>query len=287
VLEKACGWRVSRGGLAQAFARVAKKAEPTYEKLVEQIRGSPSVTPDETGWKVGGQLWWMWAFSSAAVTVYSIQPGRGFEQAVAVLGAEYDGFLVRDGWIVYRSFSRAIHQTCVAHLLRRCREMMAVARPGAAEFPRTVKGILQHSLRLRDRRAQNEISESGLAIARDKLEARLDRALQRSYRSPQNQRLANHLRRERDAMFTFLYCPGLEATHYRAEQAIRPMVVTPKVWGGNRTEQGARTQSVLVSILQTCRQQLRPATTFLEKLLHSPQPQVLDLIPPAHCPPQP
>jgi hypothetical protein len=133
VLENAFGLRVSRGGLA--FERVAKKAEPTYEKLVEQIRGSPSVTPDETGWKVGGQLWWMWAFSSAAVTVCSIQPGRGFEQAAVVLGTEYDGFLVRDGWIVYRGFSQAIHQTCVADLLRRCREMMAVARPGAAQFP--------------------------------------------------------------------------------------------------------------------------------------------------------
>ena len=52
MLENAFGLRVSRGGLA--FERVAKKAEPTYEKLVEQIRGSPSVTPDETGWKVGG-----------------------------------------------------------------------------------------------------------------------------------------------------------------------------------------------------------------------------------------
>src|SRR5271157_4078207 len=281
VLESAFGLRVSRGGLAQAFARVAKKAEPTYEKLVEQIRGSPSVTPDETGWKVGGQLWWMWAFSSAAVTVYSIQPGRGYEQAVAVLGAEYDGFLVRDGWIVYRGFSQAIHQTCLAHLLRRCREMLAVARPGAAELPRTVKELLQASLQLRDRRDQNQISERGLAIARGQLEARLDRTLDRSYRSPTNQRFANHLRREREAMFTFLYCPGLEATNYRAEQAIRPMVVTRKVWGGNRTEQGAHTQSVLVSIIQTCRQPLRPATGFLERLLHLRTPHALDLTPPA------
>jgi transposase len=123
---------------------------------------------------------------------------------------------VRDGWIVYRGFSQAIHQTCVAHLLRRCREMLALARPGAAAFPRTVKGILQAGLQLRDRRDQNQISEPGLAIARGKLEARLDRELKRSYRSPQNQRLANHLRRERDAMFTFLYCPGLEATNYRS-----------------------------------------------------------------------
>lgn len=222
----------------------------------------------------------MWAFSSAAVTVYSIQPGRGFEQAAVVLGTEYDGFLVRDGWIVYRGFSQAIHQTCVAHLLRRCREMMAVARPGAAQFPATVKGILQAALQLRDRRDQGEIRAQGWAVACGQLEARMDRVLQRHYRTPANQRLANHLIRERDAMFTFLYCPGLEATNYRAEQAIRPMVVTRKVWGGNRTPRGAHTQSVLVSILHTCRQQLRPAISVVARLLRSPKPEVLDLTAP-------
>jgi transposase len=77
VLEKAFGLQISRGGLAQAFERAARKAEPTYEKLVQQIRGSPSATPDETGWKVSGRLWWMWAFSSDQLTVYSIQAGRG------------------------------------------------------------------------------------------------------------------------------------------------------------------------------------------------------------------
>jgi transposase len=276
-LETAFGLRVSRGGLVQALRRVARKAEPTYEQLREQIRGSPSVTADETGWKVGGRLWWMWVFSSAAVTVYAIQPGRGYEQAVAVLGADFEGFLVRDGWMVYRRFGGAIHQTCLAHLLRRCEEMLAVARPGAAQFPRRVQQILQASLQLRDRRQHNQIGEHGLAVVRGKLEARLDRELERRPRDPANRRLANHLRREREAMFTFLYCPGLEATNYRAEQAIRPMVVTRKVWGGNRTEQGAHTQSVLVSILQTCRQQLRPATAFLERLLHLRKPQAMDL----------
>jgi len=86
VLEQAFGLRVSRAGLCQAMARVARKAEPTYDALIEQIRGSASVTPDETGWRVGGRLWWMWAFSSSQVTVYAIQPGRGFEQAAEVLG---------------------------------------------------------------------------------------------------------------------------------------------------------------------------------------------------------
>ena len=280
VLEQAFGLRVSRGGLCQAMERVAEKAEPTYQALVEQVRGSPSVTPDETGWKVGGQLWWMWVFSTPQVTVYAIQPGRGFEQAARVLGADFAGFLVRDGWAVYRRFLHALHQSCLAHLLRRCREMILVGGKREAEFPRRIQALLQQALQLRDRRQQEQISDHGVAVARGRLEARLDRSLQPRYRALRNRRLANHLLRERDALFTFLNCPGLEATNWRAEQAIRPMVVARKVWGGNRTARGAQTQSILVSFLQTCRQQLQPASSLLQSLLCSSQPKVLDLAAP-------
>jgi len=285
VLREFFGVSVSRGGLSQALERVAKKCEPTYEKLIATLHVSASVTPDETGWKVGGKLWWMWAFSTAEITVYSIQPGRGFGQAAAVLGADYAGFLVRDGWIVYRQFALAIHQSCLRHLLRRCQELLEVVPPGASTFPRRLQEIFQAALHLRDGRDQGEISEHGLAVARGQLEARLDRLLEKSYRFPANRRLAKHLRREREALFPFLYCAGLEATNYRAEQAIRPMVVTRKVWGGNRTPRGAHTQSVLGSVLQTCRQQNKPALPVLVKLLCSPHLQVLDLTIPDRSPP--
>ena len=221
----------------------------------------------------------MWAFSSDQLTVYSIQPGRGYEQAKLILGAEFDGFLVRDGWAVYRRFTQAVHQTCLAHLLRRSREMLEVATPAAAKFPCAVKEILQVGLQLRDRRDLNQIDEQEFATGCAQLEERLDSTLNRNYRSAANRRLCHHLLRERDAIFTFLYCPGLDATNYHAEQAIRPMVVTRKVWGGNRTEKGANTQSVIVSILQTCRQQLRPAVEFIERLLHLPKPEPMELIP--------
>jgi len=158
--------------------------------------------------------------------------------------------------------------------------MILVSGKGETVFPRTVQAILQAALQLRDRREEGQISERGVAVARGRLQARLDRSLQRSYRSPRNRRLANHLVRERDALFTFLNCPGLEATNWRAEQAIRPMVVTRKVWGGNRTTQGARSQGILVSILQTCRQQLRCASSLLQTLICSSQPRVLDLTAP-------
>ena len=47
VLQQAFGLQVSRGGLCQALARVASKSEPTYNALVEEVRRSASVTPEQ------------------------------------------------------------------------------------------------------------------------------------------------------------------------------------------------------------------------------------------------
>jgi len=70
----------------QALHRVAARSTPTYHALVVAVRRSPVVAPDETGWKVGGRLWWLWVFITRDVTVYAIQPGRGYVQAAAILG---------------------------------------------------------------------------------------------------------------------------------------------------------------------------------------------------------
>ena len=70
----------------------------------------------------------------------------------------------------------------------------------------------------------------------------------------------------RDDLFTFLYQPGLDATNWRAELAIRFGVILRKVWGGSRSRVGARAQSVLMSVWQTCWQQ-RSALDFLSHLL--------------------
>jgi len=50
-----------------------------------------------------------------------------------------------------------------------------------------------------------------------------------------NRRLAQHFEHERLWLFTFLHCPGLDATNNAAERAIHGMVIARKVWGGNRS----------------------------------------------------
>src|SRR5512132_3773961 len=279
VLSYGFGLEVSRGGLYRALARMAGRAEPTYDGLVESARQAPVNGMDETGWKVGGRLQWLHVAVSAQVTVYAILPGRGYEQAVAILGAAYDGFLVHDGWAPYYRFALAFHQSCLAHLLKRCREMALIASSSALTFPRAVEDLLQTSLELRDRYAQGEVSERGLSIATGKLEAKLDRMLETRRRNAANHRLARHLEHEQLWLFTFLHCPGLDATNNAAERAIRGMVIARKIWGGNRTWEGARTHQILASVLRTCWQQGKDAFTRCVKLLRAPQAVILDIVP--------
>ena len=143
------GLQVTPGGVTQAIARAARRCQPTYQALAEGVRASPVVAPDETGWRVGGARAWLWAFAGAQVTVYRIAQGRGYADAAAVLGEGYAGVLERDGWAPYRRFQNARHQSCLAHLLRRCRELLADADRGQAKTPHAVRRILQHALWLR------------------------------------------------------------------------------------------------------------------------------------------
>lgn len=279
VLVYGFGLQVSRSGLCRALARMASKAALSYRGLVQAARQSLVNSVDETGWKVGGRLQWLHVAVSAEVTVYAILPGRGYEQSAVLLGAAYEGFLIHDGWPPYYKFVLAFHQSCVSHLLRRCREMVQIASPLATTFPLAVRDLLEVGLRLRDRYQQGEISEHGLWTATGRLEAKLDRRLEKRYRHLANRRLARHLDHERPWLFSFLYCPGLDATNHAAERAIRGMVIARKVWGGNRTWAGARTQQILVSVLRTCGQQGKDAFVRLVSLLRSPSAETLDLVP--------
>jgi transposase len=279
VLAYGFGLRVSCGGLCRALARMARRAAPTYQELVEATQQALVNVADETSWKVGGHLQWMHVAVSAQVTVYAILPGRGYEQSVVLLGASNAGFLVHDGWTPYYRFTAAYHQSCLYHLLARCQRMAQIASAAAAAFPLAVHDLLQTSLLLRDRYQEGTVSEPGLRIATGRLEAQLDRLLGKHYRNPANCRLANHLAHEQPYLFTFLYCPGLDATNHEAERAIRWMVIARKVWGGNRTWAGAQTQQILVSVLRTCWQQDKDPFSRIVLLLRSPGTEILDIVP--------
>ncbi|MFH1416759.1 MAG: IS66 family transposase [Planctomycetota bacterium] len=272
LLEEGFGIEVSRGGAAHVVLRVAERARGVYEGLKAMVRGSDAVYPDETGWKVGALLHWMWAFVTNVATVYVIRPSRGRDVPQEVLGADYAGRMIHDGWSPYDSFVHAIHQQCLEHLLRRATELLEQSSGAALRFPRKVKKFLLDALALRDRRDAGTISGHGLAVARGRLEKRLDRLLDRQSSHEGNRTFRDHLARHRDEILTFLYHEDIEATNWPAEQAMRPAVVNRKVFGGNRTPAGARAQEVLGSVFATCTQNAIKALTLLSHVIRAPAP---------------
>jgi transposase len=271
-LSDLCGLQITPGGLQQALQRLAGAAGPTYDALIEGIRASPAVAADETGWRVGGRRMWLWDFVGQQITVYLIAPGRGYDQAAAVLGEDFAGVLERDGWAPYRRFDKATHQTCLAHLLCRCRELIADSRAGQARVPHAVRRILLGALALRDARDRGELPEAELHRRVAGLEARTDKLLAGRPSHPPNRTLLGHLRNERDHLFTFLTTPGVCASNWRAEQGLRPAVCKRKHWGGNRTWRGAETEQVLMSVIRSARQQEVDPAALLIGLQCEPEP---------------
>ena len=274
LLHDRFGLRVTRGGLVHAVHRAARQAQPTYDTLCATVRGSPVVTVDETSWRVDAVLQWLWVWVTTDTTVYAILPGRGLAQAASVIGLDYRGVLQHDGWHSYRYFRAAAHQTCLAHLLRRCRVLL-LDYPGQP-FVTAVKAVLQAALATRDAYHAGAVSAHGLAVARGHYVDRLGRLLAR--RPSRHRRIAlvqQHLVNEFPAIFSFLFDPTLDATNWRAEQALRPAVVTRKTCGGgNRTRRGADSQQILASVLRTADQRGLNATDLLVGLLAAPMPTV-------------
>jgi transposase len=261
------GVPITPSGVCHVILRAARRCEPIYQRIVDSMPQAPWVVPDETGWRIGGRLAWMHGFVTPTSTVYQVAQGRGYEVAASILGVQYSGTMIHDGWSPYDNFVFARHQQCLDHLLRRCKALLEVAVTSAACFPRQVRQLLYDALDLRDRRDDGQLSPHGVAVSVGRLEGRLDQMLRWTRSHPDNERLAKHLAKHRDQLFTFLKVPGIDATNYRAEQAMRPAAVNRKVWGGNRTTAGAHAQSVLMTVLWTGRQQLRDTFAMIAHIL--------------------
>jgi hypothetical protein len=153
VLRDGFQLQVNRSIIARAVDRVARRGVPTWHALRDAARRSMVNGLDETGWNVAAQLHWLWVAVSEQVTFCDILPGRGFDEAASILGADYEGWLTHDGWQVYYKFLKAGHQSCLNHLLDRAKKLIESASARAARFPLRVQEVFEQALALAERYA--------------------------------------------------------------------------------------------------------------------------------------
>ncbi len=277
VFYQVFGIPLSRGGSAQIVLRASDRCRWVHQQIEENVWRSPWVVPDETGWKIGGRRAWLHTLVGPQATYYQIDRSRGAEVAAGVLGWDWPGVLIHDGLASYDRFTKARHQQCLQHVLHRARQMLSTAKGAAVHFPRRVINILEHALRLRDLHQSGQMSEAETGKAIFALAYLLQAQIAHRKHNPANERLRQHLQKHFWDWFLFLFEPGIDATNYRAEQALRLGVINRKVWGGNRTDAGTTAQEILMSVIATClRHELSPVE-FISRVLCGWTPQ---LIPP-------
>ena len=269
---------IARSTSVRSMLRTAARVQPAMTEIKQEIRGSPVIKVDETGWKLSGLLRWLHVVVSPRAVLYQIG-GRGREVLQSLVGLGYRGTLIHDGYAVYEAFWRATHQQCLAHLLKRCRELLETATGGAVRFPRAVKELLQRGLAARDRYLAEELTPTGLKRIATRLTSQL-RDLVRPIKShPDNERFANFLQQHLDEVFVCLRHPDtVSATNNESESELRYNVIARKLSGGNRSSTGGTAQESLPSIIRTCRKLTRDPFEYLTQTLTSQTP--ISLFPP-------
>ena len=263
LLQTVWGIKVSRGGVVQALQRLAKRVAPTVEQIGAAIRASPEVAVDETGWRIGGQPAWLHTQATDQAVYYVIAPTRAAQVTAEVLGWDYGGVLVHDGFRSYDNFLQARHQQCLAHVLRRCQTLLETTPGRSLSTLEWLKEHLQEALTQRDRLEQEPRLRLTLPtwVRLHRIEL-LERLAQWQPRLSPLLRMRKFLKRYSSSLFTFLLHDS-EATNWQAEQALRPAVVNRKVWGGNRTSAGAAAQSALMTVITTLERQQQSVIDFL------------------------
>ena len=240
---------LSAGGLVAIWQRMARELEPWYEQIGEEAKRSAHLHADETGWRVNGQTHWLWCFTNPRCCYFMIDPSRGSPALLKFFTEDFDGVLITDFWKAYEWVNAAERQYCLVHLLR---EIETVDEKNASEewraFAKKLKRLIRDGIRLR-KRSDQPAKEYPSRVKR--IDARLNALADGEYVDADTKRLAKRLSRHRDWLFTFLDYPEVPWENNFVERQIRPAVILRKNSQSNRSERGAATQAVLMSIFRT------------------------------------
>jgi transposase len=270
VLEALGGLGITPGGLTQAMHRVADKAKGSFLELIAGLRSQSTVYADETSWWVSDPRW-LWTFTTPDRTIYRVEDSRGKDVVFDTLGAHFAGVLVSDCLASYENLPFTMHK-CYGHHLKAIAQARDRQPEDQRSFFQELTALLRSAMTLD--RLRHDLPPPAFGPIRQHLGTRADVLLGPRPKDPDEERIANRLRKRRQWLFTFLDYPGVEATNNRAERALRPAVIARKLSCGNKTDRGKRTWEILASLAATCHQRGQDLVEHLRPyLLLPPNPQ--------------
>ena len=266
LLKSLYGLCVSTGEIVNVLHLIAQRGQPYLQDLQQQMRTSPYLHADETGWREDGQNGYLWSFSTPEIRLFQYDRSRAGHVPREVIGASYQGHVVTDFYGGYNSVS-GINQRCWVHLLRDL-DKLKEAHPdnqSVIDWVQSVRDLYREAKKYQkeclgarklscppdgfnifNRRDKRREFESRLAwIAAPYLDQK-----KMKEKAPQAV-LAERIERYAPELFCFAEHPDVPSENNAAERAIRPSVIARKISGGTRSAKGSKTYAAIASMFGT------------------------------------
>ncbi|MCP5088896.1 MAG: transposase, partial [Rhodobacteraceae bacterium] len=193
--------------------------------------------------------------------------GRRTKEVWNTIGLLYAGWLMSDGYNVYRDHKKRLR--CWAHLIRKAKGLADTLTPWIQGYGIQVLNIMDTLM-------------DGIYAAREgpcgsikaKFQDELDRlrALCKKMAKSSHEKagkLGREFLNDWDAIFRVLDHPQLPMTNNAAEQMLRHWVILRRISQGTRNQKGSKALALIATVIETCRQRkaspLRYLTSVIER----------------------
>ena len=259
--------RISRGQLVRLTAKTTAALDEPYRQILATLPDEKRLNVDETGHKQCKKKLWTWCFRAPSHTLFKIDPSRGSNVLVDVLGKNFGGVIGSDYFSAYRKYMADFNvdvQFCLAHLIRDVKFLTTLGPKDQKYGER----LLDHLRKM-----------FGVIHRRDSMSPqKFERAMEKHRKAflwvathppwtRHGGNMATRFRKHRDSYFRFITTPGVEPTNNLAEQAIRYVVIDRRVTQGTRGDAGQRWCECIWTTMATCVQQGRSVFEFLDQAI--------------------
>lgn len=282
-IEELWGNDIVAGNLIKIFHRIADLFKPVMEQLKEKYQQSEVKHADETGWRTDGDNGYSWLFASNYTSIFAFEQTRSARIVIEYLGKkELPGVLVVDRYAGYNKVPCKI-QYCYAHLLRdvcdlekEFPEEMEIKR-----FVSCVSSLLSKAMNLRNKK----ISDKKYYDQARYLKEKIMEAMNSPGKHPGIQKIQDIFREKTDRLFHWVENRSVPPDNNYAERELRPTVIARKVSHGSQSKQGAKTRSIMMSVLHTVKKRLKNGNVenwlneTLQAYIHNPNIDPYSLLP--------
>ncbi|GEM_PF-226073 len=254
---------VSTNTLYNFTERVADQLRPFYEEIREKVRQYEAVHCDETGISLEGEKGWIWTTTTENEVLYTVREDRSQKAIEHMLGENYAGTIVCDGWRSYSAYTKNL-QRCWSHLLNES-EFAADKHQEAEPIDKKLRKIYKDLKKFQRKDPPPDKREEKRKQARKELKDLVNQ----NYENEKVQKLVNYIENGIDHWLTFITKPEVEPTNNRAERSLRKVVTLRKIIGTIRSEKGRYILETIMTAIETWKTRGQNPHEEMQKILRN------------------